>query len=109
MKEFTQIGQVIGEKLYRYSNSFGHLVLRDYPVLRETRSGKWARDIFKGTEHWVSGYSKKRFAYPTKEEALINFIKRTECHIRLAECNLELAKESLERANVKQAEAMKGE
>ena len=97
------VGQVTGEKLYRYSNSFGHLALREYPVLRETRGGKWVRD-FDGTEHWVSNYSKKRFAYPTKGEALTNFIKRTERHIMLAEGNLERSKEALDRARVKEGD-----
>ena len=98
-----QIEQVAGERLYRYVNSFGHLVLCDYLVLRGTRSGKWIRDS-KGSERWVSNYSKKRFAYPTKEEALVNFIKRTERHIMLAKYNLECAEEALYRAKVKQDE-----
>lgn len=102
--QIEQMGQVTGEKLYRYSNSFGHLALREYPVLRETRAGKWVRDTFDGTEHWVSSYSKKRLAYPTKEEALTNFIKRTERHIMLTKNNLELASEALDKAKVKQGE-----
>ena len=95
-------GQVTGEKLYRYVNSFGHLAIREYSVLRETRGGKWVRDPSTGVEHWVSNYSKKRLAYPTKEEALTNFIKRTERHIILAEGNLERSKEALYRARVKE-------
>jgi len=98
-----QIEQATGKNLYRYNNSFGHPVLREYSILRETKGGKWIRD-WDNTEHWVSNYSKKRFAYPTKKEALINFIKRTERHIMLVKGNLERAKEALDRAKVKQRE-----
>lgn len=102
MEMLERVGEIRGQKLYRYVNSYGHIALREYPVLRETRGGKWVMDILGSTEHWVSNYSKKRLAYPTKEEALINFIKRTERHIMLAEDNLEHSKKALDRARVKE-------
>lgn len=103
-RDMSGLGEIREQVLYRYENSFGHLALREYPVLRETRGGKWVRNSFDGTEYWVNSYSKKRLAYPTKEEALINFIKRTERHIMLATSNLERAREALDRAMVKRVE-----
>lgn len=50
-----------------------------YDLLKETNKGYWIGDKdFQNHKIWVSKTSKKRFAYPTKEEALTNFIKRTE-------------------------------
>jgi len=97
-----RLGESKWQVLYRYVNDFGYLVERDYRVLRETRSGKWVIDPFKGTEHFVLNNAKKRLAYPTKEEALTNFIKRTERHIMFAEGNLKRANEALGRARAKQ-------
>ncbi len=67
-----------GSIVYPYSR----LVLREYNLYKETPKGYWIGYGFigewKSEASWVSKTSKKRFAYPTKEEALINYIKRTE-------------------------------
>ena len=47
-----------------------------YRVQKETDKGKWINSY--GTDKWVSNTSKKRYAYPTKEEALVGFVKRKE-------------------------------
>ena len=63
------------------------LELREYNLFKETLKGYWIGyynpfGVRLGEwQKWVSKTSKKRFAYPTKEEALINFIKRTERRI----------------------------
>ena len=100
-----ELSKIVGQVLYRYVNYFGNLALREYPVLRETREGKWVKNIVDGTEHWVSNHSRKRLAHPTKEEALVGFIKRTEWYIMLTKGNLDLAKEALNKARIKQAES----
>jgi hypothetical protein len=52
-----------------------------YELIRETPKGYWIgltginESFFK---KWVSKTSKKRYAYPTKKEALINFKHRTD-------------------------------
>ena len=48
----------------------------------------YAPDMLRGYSRWVSKTAKKRYAYPTKEEALINYIKRTEKRIRILKANL---------------------
>lgn len=48
--KLKQIEQVTSEKLYRYSNSFEHLVLHEYPVLRETQK-RTERHIMLATQN----------------------------------------------------------
>lgn len=56
-------------------------------LFRETPKGYWIGygDIngLHGYERWVSKTARKRYAYPTKEEALNNFIKRNEKRIKI--------------------------
>ena len=72
------------------------VVLDKYSLKRETPKGYWIG--YSWTEFgkkWVHKKSKKRFAYPTKEEAMVNFIKRTEKRIGYLERDLELCKLAL--------------
>lgn len=71
--------------LYRYERYYDYMYevsrqdkvkLVMYNILRYTLSGVWIKPKYKN-EKWVSLTGKKRFAYPTKKEALDNFIKRT--------------------------------
>jgi hypothetical protein len=61
--------------------------LREYDILKETLKGYWIghKEFPELSKRWVSKTSKKKFAYPTKDEALINFIKRTEKRIKILE------------------------
>lgn len=78
------------------------LVLSIYDLLKETSKGYWIGDfIFK---KWISKTSKKRFAYPTKEEALTNFIKRTEKRIKILDWQIRACKVGLNRAKAKEHE-----
>lgn len=60
------------------------LELSTFRLIKETPKGYWI-----GYEHWfsfrkwVSKTARKRYAYPTKEEALESFIKRTQRRIRI--------------------------
>lgn len=70
------------------------VVLRTYNLVRETPKGYWIGygypfgDYLMGKPIWVSKTARKRFAYPTKEEALNNFIKRNEKRIKIMEYQL---------------------
>ena len=92
--------------MYRYKQSFGELYLLEYKVTRTTPAGKWIgpKDIFPAkdycSEKFVKNYGKKRFAYETKEDALLNFIKRTERHIMFAKGNRASAEEALGKAKL---------
>lgn len=77
------------------------LELRTYFLVKETPKGFWIG--YNGIkEKWVSKTSKKRFAYPTKKEALNNFIKRSQKRVDIlkwqlttSEIGLELGREKL--------------
>ena len=53
---------------------------------------------------WVSKTSRKRFAYPTKEEALENYIKRTEKRLKILEWQVEECKIGIMLAKAKKDE-----
>jgi hypothetical protein len=70
------------------------LELNVYELISETPHGYWiGYDLIK--LKWISKTSKKKFAYPTKEEALTNFIKRNEKRIKILEYQIMYCKISL--------------
>lgn len=92
------------------------LELREFNMRKETPKGYWIGygsweedERLRGTSKWVSKTSKRRFAHPTKEEALNYFIKRTEKRIsimqyQISSCRiaLGLAKQLQNKNNEKQ-------
>ena len=54
----------------------------EYQLVKETPKGYWITHrswrLQMISPKWISKTSRKRFAYPTKQEALTNYIKRTE-------------------------------
>jgi len=64
------------------------LVLRTYPVVGRTAKGVWLDTGF-GTRKWVSSTARKRFAYPTEEQALQSFAARRSRYIERLERQLE--------------------
>ena len=86
------------------------LELSIYNMLAETPKGYWIGygkiDGLHNRFKWVSKTARKRFAYPTKEEALHNFIKRTEKRLSILEYQAISCKVGLSLANkVKQSTA----
>lgn len=71
------------------------LELRTYNLMKETPKGYW---IGYGSfskfcwKKWIPKESRKRFAYPTKKEALNNYIKRTEKRIDIMEYKISSCK-----------------
>ena len=67
-------------KFYRYENnrySDGVRVhLHEFDLIKETPKGYWIYAW--GSKKWVSNSARKRFAYPTEQEARVSFIKRKE-------------------------------
>lgn len=86
------------EVLYRYKNAWGELVCLQYPIISHTKSCVWVEYL--GDKKLVSMHTRKRFAYPTKQEALLSFIARTERHIMLSGYNLSCARAALAEAKV---------
>lgn len=71
-------------KLYRYERWVGEYIadgvlkLRSYTINSETLEGYWINlPGWPYKSKWVSKTAKKRFAYPTEQEALNAFIART--------------------------------
>ena len=78
------------------------LELSTYILSKETEKGYWIKIKNWDThlfQKWVSKTSRKRFAYPTKEEALESFIKRTKRRIRIIKWQIQCCELSLEQAN----------
>lgn len=68
-----------------------HIELREFNLHKETPKGYWIGygsvlpNTLSSFSRWISKTSLRRYAYPTKKEALINFIKRNEKRIRILE------------------------
>lgn len=60
-----------------------NLLCHEYNLFKETPKGYWighgniGEGSLRSEGHWVSKTAKKRYAYPTKTEALNNYILRT--------------------------------
>jgi hypothetical protein len=84
-----------------------------YCLIKETPKGHWiqygTRNNLKGPKKWVSKTSKKRFAYPTKEEALFGLQKRTERRMNILSSQLSDCKDGLLSIKVSQKKLDKDE
>lgn len=78
--------------------------LRIFNLHKETSKGYWighglhCPDNLRANSRWVSKTAKKRYAYPTKEEAMNNYIKRTESRIKILNKQLLLCEIALRKA-----------
>lgn len=70
--------------------------LREFDLVKETLKGYWIDCIFK--QKWISKTAVKRYAYPTKQEALTNFIRRIERHIEILSYQVDFLKYALQEA-----------
>lgn len=90
-------------KLYRYITyeKMGHNYepstedyyprLIEFTPVSSTARGYWIRDT-NNKKRWVSSSGKKRYAYPSKQEAKENYILRTERYIRIMNFNIAKSK-----------------
>ncbi len=78
-----------------YSSSKATLECVEYYVTKETPKGYWI-GWFKGAkDRWVSKTSVKRFAHPTKAEALEGYRQRKMAFVRHSKARLKRAEEDL--------------
>jgi hypothetical protein len=91
-------------RLSAFDEVSGHDVSLDLITLnlhKETPQGYWIgygnliEGQLRSESKWVSKTSRKRYAYPTKEEAKNNFIARTEKRIRILNSQLTDSKQVL--------------
>jgi len=83
-----------------YSTMIGTIYIKvheeKFDMVKETECGYWIQTGFVfPRKKWVSKTAKKRFAYPTKKEALDSFIKRKERQKEILEHKLSNVKEAL--------------
>lgn len=75
----------------------------EFNLLKETPKGYWIiqGDInqLNSDKIWVSKSSVKRYAYPTKKEALINLLKRTEIRSKILRRNLNISEYIIKKTN----------
>jgi len=82
-----------------------HLI--EFEMLWATPCGWWIREkqqCFDGgfvpayKKRWVSNYAKKRYAYPTKDEALESFVARKRRQVKILRFQLAVAESALAQA-----------
>lgn len=69
------------------------IVLTTFDMIRETPKGYWIDDNIR--EKWVSKTAKKRYAYPSKEEAMKSFLARKKRQSITLKTQVKVAKASL--------------
>jgi len=89
-------------KFYRYENVkyTDRVRVQEiiYDFVKETPKGYWID--WWGEKKWVSKTAKKRWAYPTKNEAKINFVARKNRQIEILTYRLKDAKDALYYADI---------
>ena len=80
---------------YRYTDcdSLGNLRYSVYKLDKETDKGYWIEGH--SYRKWISKTSRKKFAYPSKEDALKSFKLRKQSQIQIITKQLEGAKRAL--------------
>ena len=75
----------------------------EYQLVKETPKGYWITHrswrLQMISPKWISKTSRKRFAYPTKQEALTNYIKRTERRLDILNYQIKLCRSGIMEAN----------
>lgn len=95
-------------KFYQYDTStweyYPKITLTEFESVKETPCGYWIiranlpHWIQLPKKRWISKTSRKRFAYPTKQEALTSFIMRKKRQIQILDIQLDSAKSALSKA-----------
>ena len=74
-----------------------HVTELKFKVLKYTPQGVWVHVPFQGKK-WVKREARKRFACPTREEALESFEARKNAQIRILETRIHYARIAISRA-----------
>jgi len=84
-----------------------------YEMVRETPKGYWISpkgfNSYKNFHKWISKTSRRRYAYPTQEEALNNFILRTSKRVEILAWELDCCKIAVDMAKSISAKEIKTE
>ena len=99
-------------KLYRYEylvtdeEGTVELVCREYLVQKETPKGYWISMSW-SKKKWISKTARKRYAYPTKAEALNYFILKSQSHIARMNWRIEIVSAAVLLAKLTKEENIK--
>lgn len=93
-----------GERFSFPGNSIieGKVWYEEYPVTRFTPTGCYVK-LYGYIEKWVSLTHRKRFAYPSKQEALDNLVARRKRWLKILKAQLETCEAELKVALRQQA------
>lgn len=88
------------------------LIFFVYSVVKETPKGVWIKlkgyeDCTYQRKRFILNTSRKKYAYPSKEEALYSFIKRKEIQIKILSRKLSDTEDLLKLANYYNCEEIK--
>lgn len=99
MKEFYRYYMQVYASNDGWGPSTVQIQLMKFYLVKETPKGYWISYeggvAYLKNDKWVSKTSRKRFAYPTKEEALRAFIMRTERRQLILETQLSDCKRAI--------------
>jgi hypothetical protein len=86
--------------VYRY-DGYDHLVVTEYPILRETPQGYWIKDDcnYPKEERFIRKDSRKSFAYIDIDDALYSYKMRKKKQIAILKSQLKNAETGLYHAN----------
>lgn len=83
-----------------FANSGVSVRVDEYSLDKETPLGYWIKSNWVSSDrHWVSKTARKRYAYPTLEEAMLSFRCRKRRQITILTHQLANAKAALSQAN----------
>ena len=88
-------------RFYRFTDPYdmGKLIPQTFELIKETKCGYWIG--YEWDKKWVSKTARKRFAYPTIEEAKESYLQRKYRQVAILEVKLKKAKTCLEMAKGK--------
>lgn len=76
---------------YRYYSNRGRVSLEKFYLVKQTPAGYWIKHQYAWSgdkDKWISNNSAKCLAYPTKKEAMQNFIARKNRQIKILKARL---------------------
>lgn len=87
MKVLYKVWATPSIEFFFISNIDTHFSYSEYPIIKETPKGCWIDDY--GKKRFILSNSRKKYAYPTKEEARLGFLKRSLAYKRILFSRLE--------------------
>lgn len=94
------VGNIDGNSLLTDFSTDVNVKLLKFCLVSETPKGYWIcsgdGNELHSDRRWISKTSRKRYAYPTKKEAMVNLIKRSESRSRILRSQLHICNRGLE-------------